>query len=162
MEWTDGKVIFASGSPFPAYTHNGIERVPGQGNNMYVFPGIGLGSILCHATHISQDMIYASAVGLAKAVNEEEKANGWLYPDLRRIREVSVVVAREVIRAAQAGNLDRKKNMQRMNDEDLDEFIRKAMYDPCEPAASRIPSRIHSRVPSGSNSPTREDSRGRL
>lgn len=161
MQWTDGKVIFASGSPFPAYIHNSVEHIPGQGNNMYVFPGIGLGTILCQSTHISQDMIYASAAGLAKSVNEEEKAKGWLYPDLRRIREVSVVVAREVIRAAQAGNLDRKKNLQKLNDEELDEFIKKAMYDPCEPSTSRIPSRDASRVPSGSSSPVREE-RGRL
>ncbi|RPB18621.1 hypothetical protein L211DRAFT_901793 [Terfezia boudieri ATCC MYA-4762] len=157
MKWTDGKVIFASGSPFPAYTHNGVEHIPGQGNNMYVFPGIGLGAILCQSTHISQDMIYASAAGLAKSVNDEEKAKGWLYPDLRRIREVSVVVAREVIRAAQAGNLDRKKNLQRLNDAELDEFIKKAMYDPCEPSSSHIASR----VPSGSSSPVSEE-RGRF
>ncbi|KAF8464875.1 hypothetical protein BDZ91DRAFT_795375 [Kalaharituber pfeilii] len=153
MKWTDGKVIFASGSPFPAYTHNGVEHVPGQGNNMYVFPGIGLGAILCQTTHITQDMIYASAAGLAKSLNEEEKAKGWLYPDLRRIREVSVIVAREVIRAAQAGNLDRKKTLQKLNDEELDEFIRKSMYDPTDPVASR--------VPSGSSSPVQEE-RGRL
>jgi len=153
MNWTDGKVIFASGSPFPAYTYNGVEHTPGQGNNMYVFPGIGLAAILCRSTHISQDMIYASAAGLAKAVNEEEKAKGWLYPDLRRIREVSVIVAREVIRAAQAGNLDRKKDLQKLEkDEDLDEYIKKSMYDPWE-----------SSVHSGSNSPVRENGeRGRL
>lgn len=153
MQGTDGKVIFASGSPFPAYIHNGTEYVPGQGNNMYVFPGIGLGAILSRSTHISQDMIYASAVGLAKSLNEEETAKNWLYPDLRRIREVSVVVAREVIRAAQAGNLDRKKFLQKYTDEELDEYIRKNMYDPCESTASR--------VHSGASSPVRED-RGRL
>ena len=159
MKYTDGRVIFASGSPFPAYTHNGVEYVPGQGNNMYVFPGIGLAAILCQSTHISQDMIYASAAGLAKSLNEEEKAKGWLYPELSRIREVSVVVAREVIKAAQQGNLDRKKTLQKLTDEELDEFIRKSMYDPSEPVASRIPSRVPSRVPS----PTAEEKeRGRL
>ena len=155
MNGTDGKVIFASGSPFPSFTHNGVEHVPGQGNNMYVFPGIGLGTILCQATHVSQDMIYASAVGLVKSLNEDEIAKGWLYPELSRIREVSVSVAREVIRAAHAGNLDRKKFLQKLSDEALDDYIRKAMYDPCEPNASRMPS--------GSNSPTGESAdRGKL
>lgn len=155
MEGTDGRVIFASGSPFPPYSHNGVEHVPGQGNNMYVFPGIGLGTILCQATHVSQDMIYASAVGLVKALNEDEKRKGWIYPELTRIREVSVSVAREVIRAAHAGNLDRKKYLQKLSDEELDDFIRKSMYDPCGPNTSH--------APSGSNSPTGESAgKGKL
>ncbi|KAI5804247.1 hypothetical protein DFH27DRAFT_480832 [Peziza echinospora] len=161
MEWTDGKVVFASGSPFATYNHKGKDYVPGQGNNMYVFPGIGLGTILCQATHISQDMIYASAAGLANSLNAEEKAKGWLYPDLRRIREVSVVVAREVIRTAQAGNLDRKKTLQKMTDEELDAYIRKAMYDPADPVASRAASRAASRVVTRSSSPVHDD-RGRI
>ena len=161
MQWTDGKVVFASGSPFATYNHKGKDYVPGQGNNMYVFPGIGLGTILCQATHISQDMIYASAAGLANSLNAEEKAKGWLYPDLRRIREVSVVVAREVIRTAQAGNLDRKKTLQKMSDEELDAYIRKAMYDPADPVASRAASRAASRVVTRASSPVHDD-RGRI
>ena len=145
MEWSDGKVIFASGSPFPNVIRDGVEYVPGQGNNMYVFPGIGLGSILCETTHITQDMIYASAVGLAKSLTAEEKARGWLYPDIGRIREVSVIVARTVIRAAQAGNLDRNKSLQKLSDEELDEYIQKHMYNPSQPSSRN----------SGANSPTR-------
>ena len=68
---------------------------------MYVFPGIGLAAILCKAVSVTQDMIYASGEGLSESLNEQEKADDWLYPDIRRIREVSVVVTRAVIRAAQ-------------------------------------------------------------
>ncbi|KAF8536095.1 hypothetical protein BDD12DRAFT_852503 [Trichophaea hybrida] len=130
MEWTDNRVVFASGSPFPSITIDGVERSPGQGNNMYVFPGIGLGTILCEAAHVTESMIYASAAGLATSLNEKEIANGDLYPELKRVREVSVVVAREVIRAAQKEGVDKHKLLQFLSDKELDEFIRSKMYDP--------------------------------
>ncbi|KAA8911667.1 hypothetical protein FN846DRAFT_773834 [Sphaerosporella brunnea] len=158
MKWTDNRVIFASGSPFPSVTVDGVERNPGQGNNMYVFPGIGLGTILCQAAHVTDSMIYASAAGLAASLNEEEIARGDLYPELRRVREVSVVVAREVIRAAQKEGVDRHKMLQFLSDKELDEFIVSRMYDP---KIIELPSRSVSRggSPSRENSPP--GSRGR-
>ena len=130
MEWTDNRVVFASGSPFPAVNVHGVEKVPGQGNNIYVFPGIGLGTILCEAAHITQSMIYASATAVAASLTPLERAKGWIYPELARIREVSVQVARHVIRAAQEEGLDRNKVLQFLNDDDLDQYIRDRMYDP--------------------------------
>ncbi|KAK5015033.1 hypothetical protein LTR39_002830 [Cryomyces antarcticus] len=100
VKHTNGRALFASGSPFPSLEFEGKTLTPGQGNNMYVFPGIGLGAILSKAVNVTQDMIYASAEALSTALNEQEVAAGWLYPDIRRIREVSVVVTRGVIRAA--------------------------------------------------------------
>jgi malate dehydrogenase (oxaloacetate-decarboxylating)(NADP+) len=107
---------------------------------MYVFPGIGLGTILCEAAHVTDSMIYASAAGLAESLNEEEIAHGDLYPELRRIREISVRVARDVIRAAQKEGVDRKKILQFMSDAELEEWIQGKMYDP-KLAASQMPSR---------------------
>ncbi|KAI1006995.1 NADP-dependent malic enzyme [Podosphaera aphanis] len=130
MKWTDGRAIFASGSPFPPYVYNGLVMQPSQGNNMYVFPGIGLGSILCKTIHITQEMIYISAVALSKAVTSRETAMGRLYPELDRIREVSIVVAREVIRQAQRQKLDREPSIRDLNDSQLDAWIRNRMYDP--------------------------------
>jgi malate dehydrogenase (oxaloacetate-decarboxylating)(NADP+) len=130
VENTDGKVLFASGSPFPTLEWKGKELVPGQGNNMYVFPGIGLGAILSKSVNVTQDMIYASGVSLSSALTEQEKADGWLYPDIRRIREVSVVVTRYVIRAAQEGKVDRELSLRNLSDADLDEYIKARMYDP--------------------------------
>ena len=127
---TEGRCLFASGSPFPAMEYDGKLLTPGQGNNMYVFPGIGLGAILSKAVSVTQDMIYASAEYLSTSLNRQEVADGWLYPDVRRIREVSVVVTRGVIRAAQKNGVDRATELRDMSDEQLDDFIKKSMYDP--------------------------------
>lgn len=118
---------------------------------MYVFPGIGLATILCEAAHVTESMIYASAAGLAASLNAAEIARGDLYPELKRVREVSVVVAREVIRAAQKDGVDRHKLLQFLSDKELDEYIRSKMYDP---KVVELPSRNVSRR----GSPTREGS----
>lgn len=130
MKFTEGRAIFASGSPFQPYLYNGKVMIPSQGNNMYVFPGIGLGAILCKASLISQEMIYASAVALSTAINTNEINAGRLYPELERIREVSVIVAREVIREAQRQRLDGEKSIRDLSDTELDAWIRARMYDP--------------------------------
>ena len=127
---TEGRCLFASGSPFPSMEYNGKLLTPGQGNNMYVFPGIGLGAILSKATSVTQDMIYASAESLSTSLNKQEIADGWLYPDIRRIREVSVVVTRGVIRAAQQNGVDRAVELRNLSDEELDAYIVDSMYNP--------------------------------
>ena len=75
-------------------------------------------------------MIYASAEALSTSLNKQEVEDGWLYPNIRRIREVSVIVTRGVIRAAQAGNVDREMALRNLSDKELDEYIRERMYDP--------------------------------
>ncbi|TLD35333.1 putative nadp-dependent malic enzyme [Venturia nashicola] len=136
VKYTDGKVLFASGSPFPEIQHNGEELTPGQGNNMYVFPGIGLGAILSKAVNVTQDMIYASGVSLSESLTPTEKSKGWLYPDIRRIREVSVVVTRGVIRTAQKNGVDRELSLRNLSDDQLDDYIRARMYDPTKETAA--------------------------
>ncbi|KAF4536620.1 NADP-dependent malic enzyme [Lasiodiplodia theobromae] len=130
VKYTDGRVLFASGSPFPSVDFGGKSLVPGQGNNMYVFPGIGLGAILSKAVNVTQDMIYESAVALSESLTPEEREQGWLYPDIRRIREVSVVVTRGVIRAAQANGVDRELALRNLDDAALETYIKERMYDP--------------------------------
>lgn len=130
VRYTEGRALFASGSPFPSLEFDGKTLTPGQGNNMYVFPGIGLGAILSKAVNVTQDMIYASAESLSTSLNAEEVAAGWLYPDIRRIREVSVIVTRGVIRAAQENGVDRELSLRNLTDEQLDSYIKDRMYDP--------------------------------
>lgn len=136
IKYTDGRALFASGSPFQPYTFTfsttGETKTlhPGQGNNMYVFPGIGLGTILSKAVQVTDGMIYASGESLSTALTQEEIDMGCLYPEITRIREVSVRVTRFVIRAAQKDNVDRIHHLREMGDEELEEWIRSKMYDP--------------------------------
>lgn len=97
---------------------------------MYVFPGIGLGTILSKATIVTQSMIYASANALSTALSATEIAQDWLYPDIARIRDVSVIVAMGVIRAAQEAGVDRETRIKGMKDEELEKWVRSKMYDP--------------------------------
>ncbi|CAO3698142.1 unnamed protein product [Rhizopus stolonifer] len=102
MRWTKNRVIFASGTAFAPYTtpENQIKH-PGQGNNMYIFPGLGLGAILSRPDHITNRMIYAAAKALADSLLPHEIDQGWLYPCLSRIRQVSAMIAKAVIEEAQ-------------------------------------------------------------
>ena len=74
---------------------------PGQGNNMYIFPGIGLGAILSRTRHVSDGMVEQAAIALASSLTEEEKKAELVYPRLARIRDISAQVALAVIRQAQ-------------------------------------------------------------
>ncbi|KAL6714677.1 hypothetical protein ACLMJK_008102 [Lecanora helva] len=130
LKYTNGRALFASGSPFQSIDYDGKHQTPGQGNNMYVFPGIGLGTILSKATTITQSMIYASATSLSRSLNPSEVSSGALYPEIGRIRDVSIVVAMGVIRAAQEAGVDREQTIKDMSDEELEAWVRSKMYDP--------------------------------
>ncbi|KAK6339454.1 hypothetical protein TWF718_008867 [Orbilia javanica] len=131
MKFTDEKVLFASGSPFPTYeAKDGKLHEPGQGNNMYVFPGIGMGTIISQASLINQDMIYASAEYLASSLTQEERDDGLIYPRINRIRDVSARVALGVVRAAERNHLARNPEIVGMDDDTLVEYIKGKMYDP--------------------------------
>ena len=71
---TDGKVIFASGSSYFPVTHKDVTYEPGQGNNMYIFPGLGLGAILSKVCHVSDAIVEQASIALASSLTEEEKA----------------------------------------------------------------------------------------
>ncbi|KPI45360.1 NADP-dependent malic enzyme [Cyphellophora attinorum] len=103
---------------------------PPAGNNMYVFPGIGLGAILCKSVQVTSDMIYASGEAIPSMITPEEAKLGMLYPSITRIRDVSARVATYVIRAAQRDNVDRMHHLRDMDDEELEEWVKGKMYDP--------------------------------
>ena len=91
--WTDGRAVFASGSPFPSVTHGGHVHVSGQGNNAFVFPGVGLALLLSGARRVTDEMFFAAAQALAACVSEAELRQGRVFPAVNRLREVSLAVA---------------------------------------------------------------------
>ncbi len=100
--WSDGRVVFASGSPFPAIeTDQGPWR-PGQANNAYVFPGVGLGAIGCQAATVTDRMFLAAARALAGTVESADLQHGTLFPSLTGIRQVSLTIATAVAESAYA------------------------------------------------------------
>ena len=123
--WTNGKAIYASGSPFDPVTFNGKKYVPGQGNNAYIFPGVGLGAIACESRLITDEMFYASAKSLDRLVTQEDLDMGRIYPSLQRMRDVSAQIAYDVAEVAYEAGLARKRRPK-----DLMAHIRSIMYDP--------------------------------
>ena len=103
--WSQGRAIFASGSPFPAVTHAGRTFVPGQGNNAYIFPGVGLGVVASAAKRVTPRMFAEAAKALAAQTSEEDLDLGRVYPPLTRIREVSSHIAAAVAEVVFADGL---------------------------------------------------------
>ncbi len=127
-EWSDGRVVFASGSPFPAVTLGQRTFEPGQGNNAYIFPGVGLGAVVSGACRVTDDMFLAAARCLAEQVTEDDLQRGSIYPPLAEIRQVSARIAAEVAELAWREGL-----AQRERPQDICADIRDHMYQPRYP-----------------------------
>ena len=106
--WTDGRAVFASGSPFDPVTIDNRTFVPGQGNNAYIFPGVGLGIIVSQSRIVTDEMFLAAAHRLANQVSEADLERGRIYPSLSRIREVSALIAHDVAKMAYENGLTDK------------------------------------------------------
>ena len=114
--WSGGRALFASGSPFAPVSYGGRTLRPAQGNNAYVFPGIGLGAVACRARTLPDELFLAAARTLAGLVGQKDLDEGALYPPLSEIRKISLAIATSV--AAKAYDMKlargaRPKNLRR-------------------------------------------------
>jgi malate dehydrogenase (oxaloacetate-decarboxylating)(NADP+) len=123
--WTNGRAVFASGSPFDPVVLGGKKFASAQGNNAYIFPGVGLGVIACGSRFVTDEMFLAAAHALAHQASQVDLDEGRVYPRLNTIRDVSVVVAVSVIKRALRQGL-----VTREVPEDLHSYVRSMMFDP--------------------------------
>jgi malate dehydrogenase (oxaloacetate-decarboxylating) len=125
LVWSEGRAILATGSPFDPVVMNGARYRIGQGNNAYVFPGVGLGVTVARARRVTDGMFLDSAKALAQMVTQKDLDEAAVYPDLTRIRECSHAVACATIRrAVQEGHANEEIL------ENLEETVREAMWIP--------------------------------
>ncbi|XP_030123382.1 NADP-dependent malic enzyme [Taeniopygia guttata] len=124
-KYTQGRGIFASGSPFdPVTLPSGQTLYPGQGNNSYVFPGVALGVISCGMRHIDENVFLTTAEVIAQQVTEENLQEGRLYPPLVTIQDVSLKIAVRIAEEAYRNNTASTYPQPK----DLEAFIRSQVY----------------------------------
>lgn len=126
--WSEGKCLFACGSPFAPVAVGNKTFVPRQGNNSYVFPGIGFGCIFVRAKTIPNQIFLTAAKTLANLVSESDLANGSLYPPLSQVRELSAHIA-----VAVADYCFKNGLAQVERPADLDKAVREAVWQPTDP-----------------------------
>ena len=126
--WSGGRALFACGSPFDPVTLANRTYVPRQGNNSYIFPGVGLGVVASGARRVTDEMFLAAARTLARQTSKTDLAQGSLYPPLARIRDVSAHIATAVAEVAYADKLTTRRRPA-----NLLAYIRSQMYDPRYP-----------------------------
>ena len=124
-QWTGGRAIFASGSPFPLVEYQGQTFDPGQANNAYIFPGVGLGAVACKTRFVTDEMFFAAAKALAGQVTAEDLKTGRIFPPLSNIRQVSAQIALAVAEVAYTRGLAGQPRPA-----DLLAHIRSLMYEP--------------------------------
>lgn len=127
-DWTDGKVLVATGSPFPPVKHNGKEYDISECNNSVTFPGIGLGAVLSRTKLLPPSLIVAAVRALAAKAPISNGTGSGLLPDVTDVRDISVQIAKNVIQQAVKEDLAQEKDIP-TEDADLEEWIREQMWD---------------------------------
>ncbi len=125
IQWTEGRALVATGSPFEPVTYNGIKYVIGQSNNALIFPGLGLGTIVVRASVMTDSMFAAAAEAVASMV-DTSKQGAPILPEVEELRYISEIVAIEVAKVAVAEGVAREQ----LNENEIKQAVKKAMWEP--------------------------------
>ncbi|MEZ4263518.1 MAG: NAD-dependent malic enzyme [Polyangiaceae bacterium] len=125
IRWTGGRAIVATGSPFGDVEHEGTRHVIGQANNVFIFPGVGLGAAIAEVREVTTEMFHIASETLAKHVSQERLDVGAIYPHQNDLRRVSFAIACAVVRHASERDLGR-----RIDPEHVEDMVRGAVWDP--------------------------------
>jgi len=125
IHWTDGRAWVATGSPFAPVPHGDREIRIGQGNNVYIFPGVGLGALVSEATVVTDGMFTAAASTLAACVSQEDLDAGSLYPRMTQLRRITARIAEAVVREAREAGVGKP-----LADKDIPAAVAEAMWTP--------------------------------
>jgi len=135
-KWTDGRALIATGSPFDPVPHAGKKIVIGQGNNAFIFPGVGLGVLVSEAREVTEAMFAAAAKALADEVKASDLASGSLFPSTAEIRRVSAAVAVAVVKVARDSGLGKG-----IPDAEIPKVVAAAMWNPAYLPTVAVPLR---------------------
>jgi malic enzyme len=142
IAWTGGRALVATGSPFDPVRFEGRTFTIGQGNNVFVFPGMGLGVLVSEAREVTEALFAAAAEALAAEVRDEDLASGSLFPPIRDIRRVTARVAEAVVRQARDLGIGKP-----IDDARIPAAVAAAMWNPAYPSMEPVES-ADDRVPS--------------
>ena len=127
IKWTDGKALVASGSPFADVVYNDRSYPVGQGNNAFIFPGLGFAAIIGKCQCISDDMVLESAYALADYTAEHHAEDGLIFPPIDELQNASIKVATRVLKKAIEEGCSLRKELEQ---EDLEAFVKSRMWRP--------------------------------
>ena len=125
INWTKGRALVATGSPFPDVMYEGKRNVIGQANNAFIFPGVGLGALVAEVREIRTEMFAIAAKAMADCVTQERLDLGALYPSQDDLRKGSSKIAAAVVRYASKNHLGR-----RVTDDQVEQLVEASMWYP--------------------------------